>query len=533
MGDDDAAPELTELEREFRKKKMANPAIYGNPIWEVEWDLSGMKEELTEEELFKLKEVYSMADIEHIGYLGRRQFTDLLTIMNMDVDDATLETMFTEMDENGDGQIQFDEYAVSMVNNLGKELLEEIEDIRMGDQGTRMWERGEIAWAANSGLIVISCGAALAGIIYFQFILQPLITSYFLVFLVAPVMDIFEHRPMACGSKEFCDLTEPDPDSELVKGEPSERRYKSEFRRSVMGKPQGGLYDCFTTCKFPHGLTILLTMVVVFGTLVGLAALVWSEISVLLEDDAFVNELEQLVEDIYISLNESGINIIRDKTEGYTADELSAILATMQGFIEQCGLIFLLWTYLLAEKTEKRMFGDSNQILIEIENMVANYISLKFVLSFVTGMIVAIILVVLGVKLAVLWGLLSFVLNFIPNVGSMIAMFLPMPVVIVDTGLEDWQKIMAFVGPACVQGYVGNALEPMVFGKSLNMTPLAILMALVMWTSLWGIMGAILSVPLLGIQKICMQHTNHPMAQYFITLIREDPTVDENAEASS
>jgi hypothetical protein len=252
MGDDDAAPELTELEREFRKKKMANPAIYGNPIWEVEWDLSGMKEELTEEELFKLKEVYSMADIEHIGYLGRRQFTDLLTIMNMDVDDATLETMFTEMDENGDGQIQFDgapsfqppparalpgtvaqgpaislafhnaltaemieimrwlrhaphvsvaraEYAVSMVNNLGKELLEEIEDIRMGDQGTRMWERGEIAWAANSGLIVVSCGAALAGIIHFQFILQPLITSYFLVFLVAPVMDIFEHRPMACG----------------------------------------------------------------------------------------------------------------------------------------------------------------------------------------------------------------------------------------------------------------------------------------------------------------------------------------------
>jgi AI-2 transport protein TqsA len=300
-----------------------------------------------------------------------------------------------------------------------------------------------------------------------------------------------------------------------------------------MGKPQGGLYDCFTTCKFPHGLTILLTMVVVFGTLVGLAMLVWSEISILLEDDQFVAELEQLVEDIYISLNESGINIIRDKTEGYTADELSAILATMQGFIEQCALIFLLWTYLLAEKTEKRMFGDSNQILIEIENMVANYISLKFVLSFVTGMIVAIILVVLGVKLAVLWGLLSFVLNFIPNVGSMIAMFLPMPVVIVDTALEDWQKIMAFIGPACVQGYVGNALEPMVFGKSLNMTPLAILMALVMWTSLWGIMGAILSVPLLGIQKICMQHTNHPMAQYFITLIREDPTVDENAEASS
>merc|ERR1711968_301116 len=123
-------------------------------------------------------------------------------------------------------------------------------------------------------------------------------------------------------------------------------------------------------------------------------------------------------------------------------------------------------------------------------------------------------MLVLQVKLAVMWGILSFILNYIPNVGSMIAMFLPMPIVIVDPSLETWQKVGAFVGPGIVQGYVGNALEPMVFGKSLNMTPLSILTALVIWGSLWGLMGAILSVPLLGIQKILLQHTNHPMAKY-------------------
>ena len=108
MGDDEPAPELTDLQKEYRKKRMANPAIYANPIWDKEWDLSGLNEELTEEELFKFKEVYSMADIEHIGYLGRRQFTDLLSILNIDVDDDTLEKMFMQMDENGDGQIEFD-----------------------------------------------------------------------------------------------------------------------------------------------------------------------------------------------------------------------------------------------------------------------------------------------------------------------------------------------------------------------------------------------------------------------------------------
>merc|ERR1712028_276839 len=143
----------------------------------------------------------------------------------------------------------------------------------------------------------------------------------------------------------------------------------------------------------------------------------------------------------------------------------------------------------------------------------------------------AIILLVLGVKLAIMFDLLSFVLNFIPNVGSMIAMFLPLPIVIVDDGLATWQKIGSFVGPGIVQGYVGNALEPMVFGKSLNMTPLSILAALVIWSAMWGLMGAIFSVPLLGIMKILLTHTNHPMAKYVIMLIREDATVDEQEQS--
>lgn len=528
MGDDEA-PELTPLQKEYRKKKMANPAIYGNPVWDKEWDIGSL--DLTEEETFKFKEVYSMADIEHIGYLGRRQFSDLLSIMNIDVDDDTLEKMFLEMDENGDGQIEFDEYIRAMVNNIGKEQLDSVANLEMGSMGTRKWERGEIAWAANSGMMLISTNCILAGCIYFQFILVPLITAYFLVFLVAPVMDVFEFRPMSCGAKnQFCDLTEPDPDA--GEDDPDARRYKSEFRRSVMGKPQGGLYDCLTTCKMPHGITILLTLVVVFGGMFALAMLIWGEVSVLLEDDEFVQALNDFVDGIYESLNESGVNILRDTTEGYTTQEISNFVSLFGGFFNQAALVFLLWVYLLAEKTDRRMFGDNNAILVEIENQVTNYIALKTVLSFVTGIVVGVILLVIGVKLAVMFGLLSFVLNYIPNVGSMIAMFLPMPLVIVDASLSTGQKIAAFAGPGAVQGYVGNALEPMVFGKSLNMTPLSILMALVMWSSLWGLMGAILSVPMLGIQKICFSHANHPMAKYFITLIREDPTVDENAEAA-
>ena len=69
-----------------------------------------------------------------------------------------------------------------------------------------------------------------------------------------------------------------------------------------------------------------------------------------------------------------------------------------------------------------------------------------------------------------------------------------------------------------------------VAGKSLNMTPMSILAALVIWSGLWGLLGAILSVPLLGIMKILLMGANHPIAKYVVMMIREDPTVDEEAE---
>ena len=425
------------------------------------------------------------------------------------------------------------EFLSAMVNNIGKEQLKVVDDIKVGGCGTRMWERGEIAWAANNGLIIVCCGLGIQGAIYFAGFLVALIVAYFLVFFVTPIMDVFMHRPInvpfSGGKKSCCDLTMEDENSEE---DPKGRMYKSEFRRAVMGTPQGGLYDFLTTCKLPHGITLLCTIVTVFGILIGLVVMVWSETSVLLSDEDFMSELRAFVDGLYQTLNESGVNILRDRTEGYTAAEISDMLSQFNAFFGQAALIFLLWVYILSEKSERLMFGDGGEngpgILQEAEGQVTNYITLKTILSFVTGLVVAIILLVLQVKLAVMFGLLSFALNFIPNVGSMIAMFLPLPIVIVDKNLEMWQKVGAFVGPGLVQGYVGNALEPMVFGKSLNMTPLSILMALVLWSALWGIMGAILSVPLLGIQKICLTHANHPMAKYFLTLIREDPTVDEN-----
>ena len=65
-----------------------------------------------------------------------------------------------------------------------------------------------------------------------------------------------------------------------------------------------------------------------------------------------------------------------------------------------------------------------------------------------------------------------------------------------------------------------QVLEPMMFGSSLNMTPMAILGGLVIWGSVWGLPGAVLSVPLLAIQKIALSHANHTIATYSLMVRR-------------
>lgn len=236
--------------------------------------------------------------------------------------------------------------------------------------------------------------------------------------------------------------------------------------------------------------------------------------------------MDDFKESLYDSMNKSDIAIVRDRDPRYTAAELGVLFAAVMAMFNAFALQLLLTVYIMFEKVEVNMFTGAT--MGEIEKQVKGYISLKTALSFLTGMIVAIILLLLQVKLAVMFGILSFVLNYIPNIGSMIAMFLPIPIVIVDPNLEQWQKIGAFVGPGAVQAYVGNALEPMMFGKSLNMTPMSILAALVIWGSVWGIVGAILSVPMLAIQKILLTKANHPLAKTVLGMIREDPTIDEN-----
>lgn len=528
--------ETAEVKRAYKKQgRELSDQLAENKVFWVEWgnsdsesDAAFSDADIDPDKLFQLQNLYAVADATNMGYLGQRQFKDLLALLDIIADDDQLAVMFEEMDANGDNQITFDEFAISMHNNLDDTQMELAMSLKPGDMGTSSWKRGEIVWSENCGVIICSVGMLIAVFLYFQFILIPLTTAYFFVFLAAPVCNIMEFRPIVCGSKACCNLKDEDGN------------WKSESRKEAenidekgIGQPgaKASLMDCFTMAAIPHGLACLVIIFGAFGLCFLLFLMIYINVKEFSDDPKFQQDIEDYVDNIYKDLNDSGINIILIEKNGYTMDELNVYINLFSGFMNNCVLVLLLFSYLLAEKVDPTVFDPRNQVFFEIENQIQFYIALKTAISMLTGILVAVILLVCQVKLAIMFGLLSFLLNYIPNVGSMIAIVLPIPLVLVDKSLASWQVAGALIGPSIVQGYVGNALEPMVFGKSLNMTPLSILAALVIWGSVWGLMGAVFSVPLLSIQKVCLQHTNHPMAKYIVMMIREDPTIDETAEA--
>ena len=208
-------------------------------------------------------------------------------------------------------------------------------------------------------------------------------------------------------------------------------------------------------------------------------------------------------------------------------DEFMGTVGMLGDIVNLLVLVLLLALYILLERPQGRTISGDHIIMEEIENMVKSYIVMKTMLSVLTGGLSGVCLAIAGVPMAGVFGLLSFLLNYIPSVGSMIAMVLPIPIILLDPALEANPTMfyLALCGPVAVQGYIGNVLEPAVFGASLNLTALAILMALIFYGAVWGLSGAVISVPLLGAAKIVLHHTDHPMAQYTLMMLREDPSI--------
>lgn len=169
-------------------------------------------------------------------------------------------------------------------------------------------------------------------------------------------------------------------------------------------------------------------------------------------------------------------------------------------------LVTVFVIFLLIGRSTARPHGS---VWAEVESRVQRYLGIKFLVSLVTGFSVGTVLQLLGVQYALMFGLLSFLLNFIPSVGSIVATLLPLPVVMVDPSLSNTAAVLAIALPGAIQMTMGNFIEPKIYGESLDVHPVVTLMSLVLWGTLWGVVGMFLAAPLAAVIRIFLGRLEH------------------------
>src|SRR6202521_4635688 len=119
----------------------------------------------------------------------------------------------------------------------------------------------------------------------------------------------------------------------------------------------------------------------------------------------------------------------------------------------------------------------------------------QLILNSAFGFVIGIGLWVIGTPGAILWGILATVLRFVPYIGAVIAAAFPLTLAVaVDPGWSMllWTLALFLV----VEPVVGHVIEPMVYGRSTGLSPVAVVASATFWTALWGPIGLVLATPL-------------------------------------
>lgn len=211
---------------------------------------------------------------------------------------------------------------------------------------------------------------------------------------------------------------------------------------------------------------------------------------------------------------------------------LSDIAGPILGPLAAAGLVLIFLVFLLLEREEIRdrfikLVGgrDMNmttQALGEAADRVSRYLLMQLVVNASYGIPIGLGLYFIGVPNAALWGVLAAVLRFIPYVGAFIAAAFPLALAIaVDPG---WSMVLWTIGLFLLVELVSNnVVEPWLYGASTGLSAVAIIVAAIFWTTLWGPAGLLLSTPLTVCLAVLGRYV--PQLQFLYVMLGNAPAM--------
>lgn len=233
----------------------------------------------------------------------------------------------------------------------------------------------------------------------------------------------------------------------------------------------------------------------------------------------------------------------RAKTGGKEAVEVSVIsmppspLSQMQTWLgpivaplTAAGMVVVLLVFILIDREDQRnrllqLFGSSNlhattEAFGDATRRVSNYLRMQFLINAGYGLTVWIGLWLIGVPSAAMWGVLGFALRFLPYIGPWVAATLPILVSLAVS--EGWVQPMWVMGLYVVlELLLNNVAEPWLYGDSVGVSTVGVIMSAIFWTWLWGPVGLVLAMPLTVCLMVLAQYV--PQLRFVTVLLADRP----------
>jgi predicted PurR-regulated permease PerM len=187
---------------------------------------------------------------------------------------------------------------------------------------------------------------------------------------------------------------------------------------------------------------------------------------------------------------------------------LAALREMVGPFVHPVGtalavVVFTILLLLNRENMRERLIGligtqrinITTQALGEASYRVSSYLYMQLVVNACFGIPFALALWLIGIPNAMLWGLLGTLLRFIPYAGVWVAV--AMPAMLAFAIFDGWSEVAWVLGVFLIlELFLVNVLEPWLYGRSAGLSAIAIILAALFWTWLWGPVGLLLAVPL-------------------------------------
>jgi predicted PurR-regulated permease PerM len=186
-------------------------------------------------------------------------------------------------------------------------------------------------------------------------------------------------------------------------------------------------------------------------------------------------------------------------------ESIAKLISPLLGPLTTTGILIIFVIFILLQREDLRnrliKLAGSHDLqkttaaLDDTARRLSRLFLTQLALNSAFGIVIGTGLWIIGVPSPMLWGILAAILRFVPYIGAFISAVFPLALAVaVDPGwlMLLWTAALFLI----VEPLVGHVIEPLVYGHSTGLSPVAVVVSATFWTALWGPIGLVLATPL-------------------------------------